>query len=111
MNSGAARGGVFAQTVDVESFADDVRDSEARIERGVRVLKDDLETAAAAPQFAGLKRGKVLALKQNRTGGWLDKLDDGAAEGGFAATAFADEPDGFSGGDVEADVIHGFDPF
>src|SRR5438309_1774137 len=36
------------------------------------------------------------------------KSEDGAADGGLAAAGFADEAEGFAGGDIKGDTIDGF---
>src|SRR3546814_12543424 len=45
-----ARAGAAAQIVDLQALGDDLADREARAERTVRVLEDDLHGAAQRPQ-------------------------------------------------------------
>ena len=50
-----------------------------------------------------------FVLKKDLSGGGWYESEDGPPGGGFAAAAFADESEGLSGLDVEADAIDGLD--
>src|SRR5215469_13989140 len=73
------------QAVNGQSLANDGADRHARIERGIRILKNNLQVARQHPQLRPVERGDVRRLKPNFSGGWLDQAQDAAAGGGFAA--------------------------
>ena len=55
--------GLGADVVDLERLADDVADAHARVERGVRVLEDDLHVAAQRVHLAARRLHDVDALE------------------------------------------------
>jgi hypothetical protein len=93
-----ARGSVFGQIMNVQGFTDDVFDGQARVERIVGVLEDDLHFSPARTQILPLHRRQIFAVKKNFSRGRFDQTNDCSTEGGFAATAFSDQPQGFSRG-------------
>ena len=67
---------LFLATRDVvhlQRLADDVAGRHARIERGKRVLKDDLHLAAIGPHVVLAEPGHVMPVKPDRAGGRLDQ--------------------------------------
>ncbi len=54
-----------AHLVDGERFADDLLDRHAGIERGIRILKDDLHLAAQGPERALIHRGEIAAVEDD----------------------------------------------
>src|SRR5689334_1658699 len=81
----------------------------ARVERGVRILKDHLKPW---PQAGELRRGKAadfLPAERNRALGHADELHDRPAERGFAAAGFADKAKNFAAGQAERNTVDGFD--
>ena len=88
-----------------QGFADDSADVHARIERGVRVLKDDLDIAAQDAKLIGLQPPDILAIKMDFARGWFDQAQHAAPGGRLAAAGFADQPEGFAALDGEIDAV------
>ena len=74
-----------------------IADAHPRIERGVRILEDDLRMAAAVAQFAASQREEILAAEQHLAAAGLHQAQQPLAHRGFAAAGFADQCQGFSG--------------
>src|SRR5439155_23277839 len=96
----------LGQSVNDQGFADDRADIHARIERGIRVLKDDLDVAAQQAEFAGPELPDILAFKMNLARGRFDQAKHAASGGGFAATGFADQAKRFAAVDMKIDAVH-----
>ena len=88
-----------------ERLADDVADLEARVERGVGVLEDDLELAPIGPHLVARQAVDALAVDADLARGRVDQLEDRLAGGRLAAAALADEAQGLALGDVERDAV------
>ena len=98
--------------MDAERLADDIAGGHARIERGERVLEDDLHRAPVRPQLGLAEIGDVLAVDPDAAAGRLDQAQDAARHRRFAAAGFADQPERFPDAEREADAIdrmHGAD--
>lgn len=91
--------------VDGEGLGEDLADGHAGVERGVGVLKDDLHAAAEGAEMAGGGVGNVGAVEVDRAAGGLDEAKHHAGDGAFAAAGFADDAEGLSAMDGEADVL------
>ena len=98
--------------MDAHHLGDLVADGEHRIERGHRLLKHHGHARAADIAhgfFADLRQ--VLAVEQDFAA-CLDaprrpnETEQGQRGHGLSAAGFADEPDRFSGVDLEADAVH-----
>ena len=83
--------------------------SHAWVERGVRVLKNHLEIGTCGAQFLAAHVGEGSAAEGDGAGGRLDELQDGAAEGGFAAAGLADEAKHFALGQAQRHAVHCLD--
>ena len=92
-----------------QRLGDDVTDATPRIERGDRVLEDELHALAHLAQGLAMHRGQVVAVEQYLARLRLAQLQHRAAERGLAATGLADEAQRFAARDVETDVGHGMD--
>ncbi len=107
--AGAARGAgaidAGGLAVDGEGLGEDVEDLHAGVERGVGVLEDGLHLAAERVHLAAGGAGELDAVDTDGAGGGRDEAEDHARNGGFARAGFADEAEGFSGGDGERDTI------
>jgi len=99
------------ESMDIDGFANDRFDREARVQRAGRVLEDHLAVASMAAEGRPAELEQVEAVEPNPAGGGRYETDDGAAECGFAATAFADQAQGFASGHLEVYAINGFDAF
>jgi hypothetical protein len=96
------------EPVDAERLADDLSDRHAGIERGVRVLEDDLDPAPHFAHALGRVMGDVDTGKPDRARRRLFELEDGAPDGGLAAAGLADEAERFAGGDRKRHVVDRF---
>src|SRR5438105_1721360 len=98
-------GAALRDAVILQRLADDVADPEARVQRGVGVLKDDLQLAAIGAHLAPRQLVDALAIDADLAGGRLDQFEDRLARGRLAAAAFADEAQGLALRDVERDTV------
>ena len=64
---------------------------DARIERAIGVLENDLDALAVRLQQPARQVGDFVARKTNAAGGRIDQPDDAARHRRFAGTAFADD--------------------
>src|SRR5882724_10528863 len=99
----------LCQPVNDQRFADDVADAHARVERGIGILKDDLDIAAKRAKFFAAERADVLAVKVDLARTRFDQADHATAGGRLAATGFADQPQRFAGPDVKIDAVDRMD--
>ena len=93
------------QLVDVERLADRIADLQARIERGVGVLKDHLDAPPHGHQIAAARPRDVDAVDPNLALGRLEQADDGAPEGRLAAAGFADQAERPAGLDPQGHAV------
>ena len=86
-------------------------DRESRIERGMRVLEDDLQALAVGVELALAERGEVVAARRavvdDLAVGGADELQDRLAQRGLAAAAFADKAEDLAAVDVDVHAIDG----
>ncbi len=90
-----------------ERFFDDVADAHARVERGVRILEDDLHLATRLAQAIAGEAQHVFPLKANFSRCRFDEPQDAAAGGRLATAGFTDQAERFAGIDREADPVDG----
>ena len=88
-----------------QRLAEDLGDRHARVERGVRVLEDDLRLPAERAQCVGVEAEQVTPFETDAAGVRLDQAQHQAAHGRLAAAGFADQGQRLAGIDVEADAI------
>ncbi len=93
--------------MDAERLADDIARGHARIERGERVLEDDLHRAPVRAQFCLAEMGDVVAVEPDAAAGRLDQPQDAARHRRFAAAGFADQPERLAGAKRKADAVDG----
>src|SRR6185312_17076823 len=84
-------------------------DAAARVERGDRILKDELDAPAQSTQPLPALPGKVEPFEQHLASGGAGELQHGAPQRGLAAAALADESQRLAAGEVEADIGDGVD--
>ena len=111
-NSAATRSRRSARAADavhLERLADDVAGALPRVERGERVLEDDLQLPAVGPELLLAEARDVVAVELDGAGGRLDQAHDGAAHRGLAAAALADQPQRLARADREAHAVDGID--
>ena len=74
-----------------QRLGDDRPYRHARVQAGLRVLKDHLHLRAEFPQIIALQRRQVMFAQPDFTGGRRVKAQDRPARGGLAATGFAND--------------------
>ncbi len=84
----AARGPVHAQRL-----RHDVAGRHARIERGERILEDDLHLRPQRAQLRLGEMGDVASAERMRAGGRLDQPQDRASDRRLAAAGLAHQPE------------------
>src|SRR6266568_9688212 len=77
----------------------------ARVQRGERLLKDELHPSPKPAQLVLLERGDVSPVELDSAGGWLDQAEEAAADGRLPGTAFADEAERLAPSDREGDIV------
>ena len=93
--------------MDAERLADDIARRHARIERGERILEDDLHRAPMLAQIGLAEMGDIEAVELNAAAGRLDQPQDGARHRRFAAAGLPDHAQRFADPDREADAVDG----
>jgi hypothetical protein len=93
-----------------QRLANDFGDRHTWIERGERVLEDHLHLSPQRAQFLASKPSHVnlgpsLSAEAYFARGWSNGAQDAARGGGLAAALLADQRQGFTPVDGEADVI------
>src|SRR5439155_1425620 len=101
--------GRVGTTVDGQRLGDDASHAHARIQRGERILEDDLHPLARRPESRRRQRDEVVALEADAAGRWLDEPQDQSARGRFATAGLADEAEHLTALDREADTVHRVD--
>ena len=75
--------------VDNQRFFDDLADAHTRVERTVRILKNDLHVLAILFHFLFAQPGDVVAVVGDRALGRLDQTQQRAQQGRLSAAGFA----------------------
>ena len=88
-----------------QRLGDDVFHAVTRIERGKRILENDLQVAAEAAHFTRAGGEQVAAFEADAAGGGFNQAQDQAAQRAFARSGFAHQAEGLAGLNVERDVI------
>ena len=99
----------LGDVVDLQPLADDLAHPHARIERGIRVLKDDLHLPAHVAELALGERQDIFPLEVDLAGRRLDQPQDGPAQGGFPASRLSHQPESLPLFDCQADPVDGPD--
>jgi hypothetical protein len=93
---------------DIERLGDAIGDAHARIERTVGILKHELQAAAdVGEMFCAVLAGDGFAKQLDAALGRRDQAHQQPADGRFAGAGFSDQPQRFSGRNVEPDLIDG----
>ena len=100
--------------VDLERLGDDALQRHPRVQRGERVLEDDLHLGAdelhlLVVQLIDAHRAQVWIVERDLSAGRLKQAQDRAAGGRLAAAAFAHQSQGLALLDVKADPVHRLD--
>lgn len=80
---------------------------QARIERGIRILKDHLELPAERAQCATAEMSDLAPREEDRSACGRQKPQDRFAERRFPAARFADQAQSLAGIYEEIDVVDG----
>src|SRR3990172_3697316 len=95
-----------ADPMNVQTFDHRVADRYTRIERSIRVLKDDLHVAAHGFQVSRLQRKHILVIELYDARSWLDQPEHGTPHGGFAAAGFPHQTQRLAFFHHKTDIIH-----
>ncbi len=88
-----------------ERFADDVANGHARVQRGQRVLKDDLQLATHLPQLSLIELVQAPAHETHLAARRRHELQDRPCQRGLAAARLADDPECLSGRERQVDPV------
>jgi hypothetical protein len=102
----AALGG-RALAVDDERLLDNLSRSHARVQRGIRILKNDLHVASRESKFLPRVLEDVRPAKPHFSRGGFDEPEDAAARGGLAAAGFPNKAERLTFVDRECHVVNG----
>ena len=89
------------------ALGDGLADRDARIERTIGVLENDLDALAVRLQQPPRQIRDFAAGKANAAGGRIDQPHDAARHGGFAGAAFADDAERAALAQRQRDVLRG----
>src|SRR5436305_1108988 len=89
----SSRGGSAGPAVVDRTFSDSLADRDARIERAIRILENNLDALAMRLQQGARELGDFAAGKANASGGWIDQPHDAARHRRFTGTALAHDPE------------------
>src|SRR6476660_2309950 len=78
----------IAELVDNQGFFDNLTGPHPRVERRIRVLKDDLHVPACLAKALARKPQHIVAAETNRAARRFDQPQDTASRRGFAAAGF-----------------------
>ena len=95
--------------MDPQPLADALPDRRPRVERGVRVLEDDLHPPPVRLEFAALDRRDVGSVELDRAGRGLDQPQQQPPDRGLARARLANEPERLAATDLEAHAGHRLD--
>ena len=102
-----AHRGAGGETVQPQRLAQRLADREARIERGVGILEDDLHVAPQMAQVAATERAHVPAGEADRPRRRFDEPQHHAAGRRLAAARFAHERQRLARRHVEGEAVDG----
>src|SRR5262245_57196854 len=87
-------------------FGQDVAHAHAWIEAGKWILEYRLDAAAQRAQWTGREVVYALAVEDDLPLGDVEQSQDRAANGGFAATGFANQRQRLAAFDVKRHAVH-----
>src|SRR3546814_248409 len=88
-------------------LGDDLAHRHARVERGERILEDDLHLLAPLPHRLRRQLAEVAAEPYHPPVAVRQQAENGTAEGRLAAAGFTDQPQGLARPEVEAHLVDG----
>jgi hypothetical protein len=102
-------GGGLRQPMQAQRFGQQARHRHGRIERRIRILKDDLQRASSLAQRARIKRAEILPIEVDLARGRLDQPQQQPPQSRLPAPGLADDPDRFTGHHRQVHVVDGAD--
>ncbi len=97
-------GRLVAPPVNLQRLGDGLADGDARVERGERILEDDLEIPADLAHVSCAELGELNPFERDRARGRTRQLQDRASRRRLAATRLAHQAQGLAGSDGEGDA-------
>ena len=95
------------EALDAQGLSDLVADAHPRVQRGLRILEDDLELAAPAPKLRSAQRQPVLAGEVDAARVGLQEPGDDPAGRRLSAPRLPHQTERLAGGDAKADAPEG----
>jgi hypothetical protein len=92
-----------------QRLGDDLASLQTRIQRGIRILEDDLQVAPVLAHRLGREAGQFLALELHRSGGRLDQAHHRLGGRRLAAAGFTDQRQRFAARHPERHVVDRLD--
>src|SRR5262245_50622041 len=93
--------------MNIKRFFNYLADPHPWVERGIRILEDDLHTLPQPPHLVRAERQQVLPVDPHFSRRWLNQPKNAAACRRFAATGFANKSERLASTDREAHTING----
>jgi hypothetical protein len=90
-----------------QRLGDDIADPAARVQRGNRILEDQLHAPAHQPQGIAPHRREIVPVEQNAARGRPAQLQHRPAQRRFPAAGFADQTQRLAAGDLQGHAGHG----
>jgi hypothetical protein len=100
---------VSSEPEDGDALADDLAHGHVRVQRRVRILKDDLHAAAERAELLLGHLRDFPAVEEDAPRGGLDEAEDRAAERALSAARLAHEAERLAAADVERGAVDGVD--
>ena len=91
--------------MDQQRLGDNVFDAVAGIERREGILKDDLQVPTQPPDFTAARREQIAPVKGYSSRRRLDEAKNKTAQSTLARAGFSHQTQGFSGVNVERNVV------
>jgi hypothetical protein len=92
-----------------QRLADDIASREARIERGIGILKYHLHLATLQSQRLTFQMRDVETIELNGASRRCLQAINAFSDGGLAATGFTDEAERFAASNIERDAVNSMD--
>src|SRR5262249_45422481 len=91
--------------VNDQRFGNDITDFHARVQRCIRILKNDLHLATQVSQFTSAQCANIPTSECDLPGSRLDQSEQTATDRRFSATRFAHQAQRFAAEDLKRNTI------
>jgi hypothetical protein len=91
--------------VDPQPFANCLANRDSRVQRSIRVLKDQLDCTVELLLLVSGQPSEITAVKDDRTGARRDNPQNGSADRRLPAAGFTDETKRLARVDVERHIV------